>query len=211
MSSAQRLQLTGWSLGAVTVGLAVAVWGQQRWGHTMTIYDIFPVLGLSAFSLMWTHYTVGALRRYWGLSSNALRVYLDATGAVVLGLILLHPGLLWFGLWHDGFGLPPQSYWRVYTGFTFHVATVLGSVSLVVFLLFEFRRRFARKRWWSAVEYTQIAAMVAIFYHGLTLGGELAQPWYRAIWYLYGITFVGAVSYTYRYDNRHTKRVGKEK
>lgn len=188
--------------------LAVVVWAGERLdGGALTAYDWFPLLGLLAFSLMWTHYIVGAIRRKLGLEKSANKLYTRLTGVVVLALILLHPGLLIFQLNRDGFGLPPSSYVQVYAEPMMRGAIMLGTIALLIFLAFECKKWWGEKSWWRFVEYAQLLAMGLIFYHGLTLGRELSVGWYQAVWYLYGISLFAAVVYNYWYDSRQQKGV----
>ncbi len=196
MTLAKKLQLFSWALGVMVVVLAVFAWVQVRLtGRALTAYDFFPVLGLSAFGLMWTHYITGSARRLSGAPAGTLKRYFAVTRAIVFVLILLHPGIFLVKLWLDGFGLPPSSYLQVYTDLGARVALLLGSTSLLVFLAFELRRKFRHATWWKYVEHANIAAMFAILYHGLTLGAELGLPWFKAVWAMYAVTFVAAVMY----------------
>jgi hypothetical protein len=196
MTTKKGFQLFTWVLAVVVIGLAALAWSEVRLtGRTLSAYDVFPILGLSAFSLMWTHYTTDAVRRRLKLDSNALKQYFAVTSSIVLVLILLHPTIFLAQLYIDGFGLPPFSYWDVYTGFTQRIALLLGTLSLLAFLSFELYRWFKKKSWWRYIEYANIAAMAAIFYHALTLGGELGLSWFRTIWFVYGCTLVVAVVY----------------
>lgn len=207
MSKKSILRLCSWLLGLLVLLLAVVVWAGERLdGGSLTTYDTFPLLGLGAFSLMWTHYVLGSLRRSLGVPALENKQYSTITSLVVLVLILLHPGLLVFQLYRDGFGLPPQSYLEVYGAMKFAIG--LGSMALIIFLLFELKRKFQKKSWWKFVEYAQIIAMAMIFYHGLSLGRELSIGWYRLVWYLYGISLFSAILYNTRHDRLVKKEIG---
>ena len=192
-------------LGVAVVLLALVAWATAR-SHAavpVTVFDIFPVFGLLAFSLMWAGFVSGALARYLGVRASGKDMYVTLSMGIVLALIILHPGLLWYELWHEGFGLPPVSYLTVYSS---QVAAVLmGSVSLCIFLAFELRRWFGKRRWWRYVGYAQYLAMVLIFFHALALGGELGTTWFRIVWYFYGMAFIAAAGYNYWYDRTHRK------
>ena len=196
MTPAKKLQIFSWILGASVILLAIIAWCQVRLtGRELTPYDFFPVLGLSAFGLMWTHFTTGTVRRILKLPPSTLKTYFSITSWLVLVLILLHPGIFLTSLWRDGFGLPPFSYWAVYTDLASRTALFLGSLSLLAFLTYEFRRKFKAKTWWRYVGYANIAAMFAILYHGFTLGGELDLGWFQIVWLFYTITLVASVVY----------------
>lgn len=201
----RRIAAIEWLTGLAVVVVGVVVWWQVRVaaGQPLTIYDLFPVFGLIAYGLMWTHFIFGALRRYADIEKPAVYRYGTISSGVVLAMILLHPGLLWYALWRDGFGLPPGSYLTVYD--TQLVAIFCGSLGLGIFLAYEFKRAFGKKRWWRYIEYLQIVGMIAIFYHALQLGGELAVDWFRVIWCGYFLTLLVAICYTY-YRKRRDKR-----
>lgn len=182
---------------------AVVAWDQRYLsGGNLDLYNIFPLFGLLAFSLMWSHYIGGALQRYFDHDGRVLRTYFTVTSSLVLALILLHPGLFVFQLWRDGFGLPPVSYLNFYTQTVSHVALILGTISLIIFLLFELHRKFRNTKWWKYVEFANILAMFAIFYHALRLGRVFSEVWYMNLWFSYGILLVIAIVYNYTYDKR---------
>lgn len=190
-----------WLLATFVVTAAVAVWaGNRQPENGLTIYDVFPPLGLVAFGLMWTHFVMGALRRYSGAVKRARDTYMTVSMGVVLALIILHPGLLWLGLYLDGLGLPPISYLTVYQSQL--LAVLLGTLGLTIFLAFELKRWFGRKSWWRFVEWAQIVGMTAIFFHAIELGGELREDWFAVVWWLYGISLLVAIIYTAIYNRR---------
>lgn len=201
----RTLTLATIALTIIVLALSTIAWAMHR-TSSLTIYDVFPLLGLSAFGLMWTHYVSGSLKRYVGLGEDdrALKRYFQITSYLVLLLILLHPGLLWYGLWSDGFGLPPLSAFAAYPDNAAKLALSFGTVSLLAFLLFETHRWFSTRRWWKYVEYLQIGAMALIFMHGLMLGGELMNSWFRIVWIVLGWILVMALVYNGTYDKRRS-------
>jgi len=179
-----------WTMVILVSAVAIYVWGSSlRWQFTdLSAYQFFPILGLLAFSIMWTHYITGFLRRTFSLT-NTLTAYYRYTGYVVLVAIVLHPGILIYQRFHDGFGLPPGSY-ESYVAPSMAWITLLGSVSLLIFLAFELHRWFKNKPWWKYVVGAGDVAMLAIFYHGLELGTQTHVGWFRVVWYFYGIVLV---------------------
>lgn len=186
-----------WALGVFVVISSLTVWmGNREPGQeVLTIYDIFPLFGLMAFGLMWTHFVMGALRRYGNVPAVKDSIYKTASFGIVLGLLILHPGLLWLGLYLDGLGPPPFSYINAYS--TQLLAVGLGSIGLTIFLAFELHRWFKNRTWWKYVEWAQIVGMAAIFYHAIELGGELQMDWFMAVWWFYGITLALSILYSY--------------
>ncbi|MCB9823118.1 hypothetical protein H6800_02490 [Candidatus Nomurabacteria bacterium] len=199
----RRLIYGSWGLAAVVCGLAIFTWQGVRFdGRSLSIYDWFPLLGLLAFSLMWTHYILGSVRRYIGLPKDANQNYNSISGAVVLLLILLHPSLLIFALYKDGFGLPPSSYLTVYGEPIMKVAIILGTTSFIIFMMFELKRWLQDKPIWRVIDSLQAVAMGFIFYHALTLGGELSTGWYKTVWYFYGISLLVSLILNYKIDKK---------
>jgi hypothetical protein len=194
-----------WVLGIIVIVLAILVWVSVRLNGSgeLTVYALFPLFGLIAFSLMWTHYIHGATKRYADQKDDGNDVYWYLSSGIVLACILLHPILLSFGLWRDGQGLPPLSYINAYA--SMELAILLGSLSLGIFLAFEFHRWFGNRPWWRYVDALQFVAMLAIFVHALSLGGELNVGWFRALWWVYGVTLITAYVYSYIYDKKARK------
>lgn len=183
-------------LTIATVAIAIVAWRQVNIGEfsAMSPYEIFPLLGLIAFSLLWCVYIVDAASKYLEADGRSLQRYFNVTGYFILAAILAHPTLLIVPLWRDGFGLPPDSY-AAYVGASLVWVALLGTVSLFIFLAFELRRWFKQKNWWKWVMYANDLAMLAVFYHGLTLGGELQGGWPRSVWFFYGVMLVIALIY----------------
>ncbi len=173
--------------------LAVLFWGHDYGWRLLPInnYALFPLLGLLAFSLMWSHYVAYALRQMLGLKPVVLSQYFKITSLAVLVLICLHPGLLIYQRFRDGAGLPPGSY-ESYVAPGLGWVTLLGTVSLLVFLAFEFRHWFRDRWWWQYVVNAGDVAMLAIIYHGLRLGQQL-HGWFLGVWYFYGVVLVAVL------------------
>lgn len=195
----KTIQTLAWGLSALVVGIAVLAWGQSyAWQFSpFSIYQLFPIFGLLAFSLMWGHYVSSALRQYFGLEPKVLSSYFKITAFLVLAAIILHPGLLLWQLWRDGLGLLPGSA-KAYVGAAAYWAIWFAIIAWTAFILYEFRRWWGQKKWWPLVQYASDIAMVLIFIHALRLGGALRLGWFRGVWYFYGLTFVCALVFTYR-------------
>lgn len=198
-----RLRVLAWGLSAIVSIVAFVAWGNlYNWNFSQVDnYFLFPLFGLLAFGLMWVHYVVGAVRRYFGINKKVLAKYFDATSAVVLALILMHPGLLIWQLWQDGHGLPPESY-KEYVGPALYGAVIFGTIALVIFLLYEFRRLFGNAKWWRLLQYASDGAMMLIFVHGLRLGAVINSGWLKTIWFFYGFTFLVALLYSRSKDKK---------
>jgi hypothetical protein len=196
----QLLKKFAWKLSAAAAVTVFVAWGQGiRWQFSnLSTYDVFPLFGLLAFSLIWSMYMVGFFRRRLNADGVGLSVYYKSLGYVVLAAIALHPGLLWWQLWRDGFGLPPKSYLEHYVAPTLKWAVILGTLGWLVFLVYELRHRLSARSWWKYMEIAADAAMVALFIHALRLGGEMNIDWFRMVWYFYGATLALVLIDNYR-------------
>jgi len=187
---ARDLQIFAWALSLLVAGLAIFDWGHdngwQIWHFNS--YQFFPVLGLVAWSLMWSHYVMSLVREVAGQPKEVLQKWFTWTGYVVLVAICLHPGILIYQRFRDGFGLPPHSY-ETYVAHGLGWVTLLGTASLLVFLAFELRRFYGNKSWWPYAANASDFAMLAIFYHSIRLGSQLRiMGWFYDVWWFYGLT-----------------------
>jgi hypothetical protein len=185
------------ALTAVTCLLAFVAWGQGNQWHFngLSTYQVFPIFGLLAFSIMWSQYMIAAAKKYLGYTDE-IDTYFTVTGFLVLASILFHPGLLIAQRFRDGYGLPPGSYVS-YVAPTEKWIVLLGSVCLLIFLSYELKWWFKEHSWWRYIVLLNDVAIVAIFYHGLRLGQTLQSGWFQIIWYCYGILLVSVLAYKY--------------
>lgn len=194
------LQRFAWMLSASVSAIAVFAWAQGlHWQFAnLPTYKIFPLFGLMAFSLVWSMYVVGYLSKYLEIAGDSLKSYYRFLRLAVIDLIFLHPVLLWWQLWRDGLGLPPQSYLRHYVAPSLGWVAVLGSVSWFIFLTYDLGQRYKQRPWWKYMEYAGDLAAVAIFYHGLRLGTNLQHGWFRWLWLFYGAVLAFVLINTYK-------------
>lgn len=209
---ARQLQTVAWTVSLIAVVLAFGAWGQgNNWQLAgLSTYQLFPLFGLLAFSLMWGHYVAAALRLYFNLDRAVLKTYFETTSLAVLAAILLHPGLLAYQLWRDGLGLPPGSELRYVSSDT-SVYVLIAMISLLIFLAFELRRKFDQKSWWKYIQYGSDVAILLIVLHSFKLGSQLQTGWFRVVWYFYFATLVASLGYIYfyKFQQSHTSKVSK--
>lgn len=187
-SPAAKLNLFAWVISTAVTVTAIAVWGQgTKWQFSgLSTYRLFPIFGLLAFSLMWVMAIVRSWRLHLGVKASQTKTYYKSASLAVITLILLHPALLIWQLWRDGFGLPPGSYLQHYVAPSLKWAAVLSTAAFFVFLAYELRRKYRQQAWWKYLEHAQAGAMIIIFWHGLQFGSDLQHGWYRWVWYFYG-------------------------
>lgn len=195
---ASHLTAIAWLLTAVTVTLAIVIWQQSLDWNTayLSAYTFFPVLGLSAFSIMWSQYITGFIRRLVGGSKDSLHTFSAVSGSIVTMVVILHPLTLAVRAWKDTDLLPPGSYFG-YVATNLQWAVVLGIFSLGAFVLFELRHKYSDRSWWQYVDFINDVAIVAIFIHAYKLGTHTQYSWFQYVWIFYGATLGLALAYKY--------------
>jgi hypothetical protein len=201
MNKQKLLGLVPWLISLVVVKLAVLAWGGLYQWHliNLSLYQLFPLFGLIAFSLMWAHYATGFLKQTTGLKPSGK--YHEITAYAVLLALLAHPGLLALQLYLDGQGLPPGSelhYIPALSGFI-----LLGMLAWTAFLLYESRRWFKDRSWFKYVAYLNDAAMLAVVIHSLKLGSNLQAGWFHYVWLFYAASLIVFLVYKYFGDSKN--------
>ncbi len=202
----RHFAIYAWLLSVVVAIIAIVAWGQGlHWQFSnLSTYRLFPLFGLLAFSLIWSMYAVGlAKRRLKPKETPALAAYYQYLPTVILIFIFLHPSLLIWQLWRDGFGLPPTSY-KKYVGPAAVWAVIVSSIAWFIFLVYELRRFYRNRPWWKYVEVAGDAAMVGIVLHSLRLGSNLQHGWLKYVWLFYGAVL--AVALVDIYSRKLTRR-----
>lgn len=206
----RKLAFFAWGLSALVVILGFIAWGQGiRWQFSaLSTYKLFPLFGLTAFSLMWSLYVLGFIRRRLTLDATGLDDYYKFMPLAIFFFIMLHPGLLIWQLWRDGFGLPPTSYLQNYVAPSLRWAALIGTTALLVFIVYEFRYKFRDKKWWKYIEVLADLFLAALFFHALGLGSQLQSGWYRYVWFIYGAILLVVLADLYRFKlkNRAPKQ-----
>lgn len=190
-----------WALSVVVVVLGLLAWQQSLLVdiEQLSIYDVFPVFGILAFSLMWVHYMLGVAVRHTGFDRTKLKPYMTTTSLAVLFALLLHPGLLTFQMWRDGLGLPVN-----YVAPSLALFVILGQIAFVMFIAYEFHRLYEGRSWWHYVERASDVAMILVLIHGFRLSQALYPDWFILLWIFYGITFLLALVHSTAYRRRTT-------
>ncbi len=190
-----------WVLGIVVVGVGKFAWWQGQNDQ------IFALFGIVAWSVMWTHYVNGEMRRLNpNLPKNML--YHKVSSYVVLASLFLHPVLLAMALNPSGTKTLVTFY--DYVPATSAWAIAFGQIALGSFLTFEILERLKSKAWvkkiWWIVNLSQSIAMTMIFFHALHLGSLLQTGWYRGFWILLGIILLPCMLHTHYSDLKGFKK-----
>lgn len=176
-----------WALFATVVLIgSVAYFSEHNWLFVETIktsFSLFPLLGILAWSIMWTHFAYGALRIKFNFPKNKL--YSVVSAWIVLLLILLHPGLIAMAMYKSTMMFPPKSIF-LYVGDSLGWAIILAEIALLIFLSFEVFNRLKDKaiikKNWFWISFSQMVAMTFIFIHSMTVGHNLKSGWFRVYW-----------------------------
>jgi hypothetical protein len=205
--SQQYYTVLCWSLVALAFLLPIFAWGSYYdWDiPALSGYQWFPLFGFIAWQLMWVHYVTGALRILHPTLKKPSG-YHSVTWYVVLGALLLHPGILIIKQWQNNGSLPPASY-LTYVGQGVRYAVVAGSIALTLFLLYDVLFRLSQSppiaQRWHWISLSQAVAMWLIYMHGLVLGTIINDGWYKFVWVLYGAALIPSTFVIVRYDLSH--------
>ncbi len=195
----------------LVIWLAVLALPFFAWLHAqrnplhLTAYSIFPLLGMLAWTTMWSHYAYGSLRlAFPSLTKNV--AYSKTTEIFVLACIVLHPSLLAWQLWRTTGALPPTSFYK-YVGSSLKLFVMSGSFALLLFLSYEVLHRLREKpmviKNWRWISLSQMLAMVVIFVHGLKLGQNLRAGWMQFVWVCMGALLVPAFALVLQHEWKH--------
>lgn len=160
------------------------------------LFEIFPVLGLIAFSTMWLHIVGGPFRetleRYFDYKK-----FMTISSIIVLICIILHPLLIYVGFWligvkGSGFTYAPDDkqylIWFAITAW-------------IIFVGYDILKKFKNTdffvRHWQIVKFIATLGFFLILFHSLGLGRNLQAGTLRYVWIFYGITASIAAIYTY--------------
>lgn len=155
-----------------------------------SLYTIFPLFGIVAWSLMCTQYLTGALRYSMPRRFGTHKWFARISKVGILVSILLHPLLLILQRYLDTRTLPPVSL-MTYIGDLRMYLIWIAVVALVIFLSYTFlrpyRQALQKRNAWGYVSLIQAVAMILIFIHALFLGNLFAEGWIRVWWIILNI------------------------
>jgi len=190
----QTFNKIAWTTVFLSLATVFFAWsGGVDWNSgSITAYQWFPLFGLIAWITMAGHYYLGALRLIHP-ELKSPKGYKAFTAYLVLGSLLLHPGILALEQSNNGQGLPPTSFYN-YVGDGLKLAVMLGSISLIIFLSFEIFDRIRDKKfikkYLTAISISQSIAMTLIWVHALRLGGSLGEGWFQFVWIVAGLSLI---------------------
>ncbi|HEX9594615.1 MAG TPA: hypothetical protein VF996_00565 [Candidatus Saccharimonadales bacterium] len=189
--------------------IAILVWGtgiDWRLG-SLTKLQLFPLLGLIAFTTMWWHFFVGFIRQIRPEFQKFDTLH-RISGYWVFVALSLHPILLWTWGAGQGFASPLDTN-RAYLGINYRYA-LLGMFGLIVFWLYDLarwlRERAWVKRYWWLIDTVDDAAFLIIWVHAFNIGGHVQEGWFRWLWIFYGLSGLFFVIYKHlKHPATHAK------
>jgi len=163
------------------------------------LFDLFPVLGLLAFSIMWTHVVAGAFVEKIEKFFN-YKKYLTWSSAVVFVLIILHPLLALVALvLNGGSAKDIFSYGKP-------IYLWLAIIAFPVLVAYDVAKKFRYKKFlndhWQKVRLVSTLAFFLTFFHSLGIGRDLQSGDLRTVWIFYGASAALAAIYTYAIKKR---------
>lgn len=191
-----------WGMFIVIVAVPTIAWLENNnFSITNPRTQLIGLLGILGYSIMWTHYSLGALRITYGRSKDQL--YSRISHMLVFLIILLHPILIYWQAFDVLGELPPFSVYGLVAS-SMKIFVFMGTVALALFLSFDVLERFKKNsfvaRNWKWVSLSQVFAMTLIFFHGLALGGTLDIAWFEFYWVCLGALLIPCFGIILRSD-----------
>lgn len=185
-----------WLIGLAVSIAAFAVWIPGLADTGLTLYSWFPLFGLLAWSLMWTHYINGIMVLRYGFSRSV--TYKRVSQIIVFFCLWLHPGLLILQRWVDTGNLPPQSL-SGYLGQSKLILIVAAFAAWLAFLSYDVlvrykNRPFWQRNWWW-VSLAQAGAMGVIYIHAISFGRHIQVAWFKLYWAVLGLILLPIMVY----------------
>src|SRR3989344_4475428 len=155
------------------------------------LLNLFPLFGLSAFTLLWLHSLSGVfepwLRRYINFER-----FVHITATIIFWCLIAHPLLLFAGLDFNVSGM-----------FVYYDAKYIWLAIIAWLLLITYDIGKALKKYhfftthWNTMLIVSNIGFLLTFFHSLALGSDLQSGPLRAIWIFYSVTAIFSIIYTY--------------
>lgn len=154
---------------------------------------IFPVIGLYAFTLVWSQIVLGAAMNFWRSIFKHIETFHRAEGAFALLFALTHPTLI-----AVGYGL--QVYFaRTYVAPENLIYLYLGYFQLILMCCTVGTALLMKTKWfkrkWHYIHYLNYIVFISVWVHSWFLGSDVrfSNLWY--LWISFAVTVVIATLY----------------
>lgn len=158
--------------------------------NPISIFNLSPLFGLLAFTLLWLHAVSGVFESWLRKYINFDR-YVQITSGIIFISLILHPLFL----------LIPANFnfSQIFTyGKIYIWLAIIGWFLLITYDIGKILRKynFFSKNW-NKILLVSTIGFLLIFFHSLGIGDDLQTGPLRIIWIFYGITAIFATIYTY--------------
>lgn len=163
---------------------------QLSWSWSETIIaNLFPLFGISAFTILWLH-IVGPALRPWLDKYVDFQRFLDVTEPYVLVSMLMHPLLLLVIMNFD--------VKAILAGGPYIFFGIIGLTLLLTFDIGKaFKKRNFVERHWNKILLLSTIGFLLIFFHSIMLGSHLQEGPLRILWLFFGTTAISAAIWNY--------------
>ncbi|MSU60475.1 MAG: hypothetical protein EXS52_00980 [Candidatus Staskawiczbacteria bacterium] len=166
--------------------------GSLQWGfNSSLIPNLFPLFGLTAFSLLWLH-SISGVFEPWLKKYINFDKYVHDTSILILICIIAHPLLLLLSL-----GFNTSSIYAIY-GVKYIWFAIIGWCLLITYDVGKALKKYNFfVKHWNAILTISTIGFLLTFFHSLNLGSDLQSGLLRIVWIFYGTTAILSTIYTY--------------
>ncbi len=163
-----------------------------QWSWDSSLYlSLFPLFGLTAFSLLWLH-SISGVFEPWLRKQFDFDRFVRITASLILICIIAHPLLLIMS--------PIVTFNDLLLRGGLYIW--LGIIGWLLLIIYDLSKPFKKKndffvRHWRKVLVISNIGFLTIFFHSLQLGSDLQLAPLKYIWIFYGITAIISIVYTY--------------
>ncbi len=162
-------------------------------GHDVQTFNLlaFPLIGLYAFTLLWSQFVIGSARSLLGRFLHpGIISFHRRQGVLIFLLALLHPLMRFFGIGLDryftGWHVAPSFVPYLWLGYL-----VLFMMTLTVVSALLRNVPWLRKRW-HAVHYLNYAVFAMAWLHSWFLGSDVQSTGLSYLWMFFAASAVAA-------------------
>jgi len=180
------------------VFLPVYFWGDSfAWDLSrLNLYLLFPLLGMLAFSIMWTQVVVGTFKEKF----ENVNKFFSRTGVAVFLLFFFHPVLAAVAQFKSVGLLPLQSFFDL-VGPAQKKFLIIGMIAFTIFVLYEIVLRVAALRKVQKLnkffEIFSEFGIILVFIHSINLGSHLQAGFLKYVWWFYGVSAILMIGWKY--------------
>ena len=183
-----KISLTLFALLAVGYPLWVRL-SHTDWASGSLLLNIFPALGIGAFTLLWLHSMSGVFEP-WLREQFDFDRFVRVTSIMILICLILHPLLLLIAM--------GSTFTQIIYGGKYIWLGIIGWLLLITYDVGKVLNKndFFVRHWHKILIISTIGFLLT-FFHAINIGSDLQSGPLRIVWMFYGITAILATIYTY--------------